>query len=186
MALARYRELVDKVDAFFARVLARHADRLQCRAGCDDCCRQQLSVTTVEADAIFAALPALSDEVRERLRARAAHLDPRRCVALEEDGRCAIYAARPLVCRSHGVPIRTSPPRSLPVIDACEKNFIEGGPAAADPDCVLDQTTLSTMLLAIDAEHARTNGTKPGERVALSDVLRSSPHVPSAGTPAGL
>lgn len=172
MAVARYPELVDKVDAFFARVMARHADRMQCGAGCDDCCRQQLSITTVEADAIRAALPGLPDEVRERLGTRAADENPDRCVALDADGRCAIYAVRPLVCRSHGVPIRTSPPRSLPVIDACHKNFTAGGPAAADPDCVLDQSTLSTVLLALDAERAREQGTKAGERVPLARLFR--------------
>jgi hypothetical protein len=34
------------------------------------------------------------------------------------------------------------------VVQACHRNFLHTAP---DPDCILDQTTLSAMLLAVDA-----------------------------------
>jgi hypothetical protein len=167
--LDRYRELAAKVDAFFARVAARHPDDLRCAAGCDACCRQRLTVTTIEADAIAALIAALGDEARRRLGEIARRED--RCAALDDAGRCAIYAARPLVCRSHGVPIRTRNERGLPVVDACRLNFTARGPAAADPDCVLDQTTLSATLAMIDQVHT---GKRDAARHELADVIRAA------------
>jgi len=171
-ALDRYRELVAKVDAFFARVEQRHADQMLCGSGCFDCCLVRLSVTAVEAAVIREALAALSDETRARLSERAARNEPDRCAALGDDGRCAIYAGRPLVCRSHGVPIRQRGARDEVVIDTCFRNFGEHGARAADPDCVLDQTTLSTLLLAIDSAHAAETGGTAGTRIPIADLLR--------------
>src|SRR5439155_26416995 len=79
------------------------------------------------------------------------------CPALDDGGRCSIYPVRPLVCRSHGLPIRLGPPGSLPVIQTCFKNFTAGFDALA-PDHVLDQTTLSTLLGAVDAAEAADAG----------------------------
>lgn len=162
------------MDAFFARVVARHGDEMACRAGCDACCRTRLSVTLVEAEAIGDAVRALPADARVRLAARAAADPPDRCVALEDDGRCAVYAARPLVCRSHGLPIRMTNPRGLPVVHSCSLNFASRGPAAAAADCVLDQTTLSLTLGAVAAVHARETGGSPSARLALAEVIREA------------
>ena len=166
--LDRYRELAAKVDAFFARVAARHASDLRCAAGCASCCHQRLTVTTVEADAVVELVRALPEEARARL-GRDDH--PERCAALDDDGRCQIYAARPLVCRSHGVPIRLRAPGSLPVVQSCHLNFTARGPDAADPDCILDQATLSATLGMIDRAHT---GRDDDERHDLAAVIRSA------------
>jgi Fe-S-cluster containining protein len=161
-----YAALVAKVDAFVERVTARHADDLRCAAGCASCCHDRLTLTTVEADAIIAwaaaqpadAIAAIADAARE------APID--RCAALDDADRCRIYAARPLVCRSHGVPIRLHE-RGLPVVTACTLNFTARGPAAADADCVLDQTLVSTTLGVID----RAAGGDVDQRVDLAELL---------------
>lgn len=161
--MSRYGELTAKVDGFFARVEARHGDAMQCSTGCADCCRARLSVTAVEATAIEAHVRALPAAERAALanlvRARA---DDPRCAALGDDDRCRIYAARPIVCRSHGAPIRMKDARSLPVISNC---FRHDG-LTPDADCVLDQTTLSAMVLAVDRDAGGD-----GSRTPLSDVL---------------
>jgi hypothetical protein len=169
----RYRELTAKVDAFFARVEARHAADLRCAVGCTQCCHTRLTITGVEAAAIEAAIDAMPAEARAAVAAaaqRPVDRDDPRCAALDGDGRCLVYDARPLVCRSHGVPVRTRA-GGLPVVTSCELNFTAHGPAAADPDCILDQTTLSTVLLALDAAHAQATGAVAGERRDLAEVL---------------
>jgi hypothetical protein len=168
----RYVELVGRVDAFFAKVLGRHRADMACAPGCDACCHVRPTVTLVEADAVRAHLATLPADERARIAARAAEPpDDDRCAALDDDGRCAVYAARPLVCRSHGVPVRLRDARSLPLVSSCEKNFVARGPAAADPDCILDQETLSTVLAAVDAAHARERGRPAGLREDLAAVL---------------
>lgn len=177
----RLAELFAKVDAFFARAAARNGPRIACRAGCDDCCRRRFSVTSIEASAIAEALEGLSPGRRAELAARARGGDPGACPALDPDGRCAVYAARPLICRTHGLAIRFPPPagsKALPVLDACPKNFVGEDLAAVEASTVLDQGTLSTILAALDAAHADAEGRPRGERVAIEDLLSADPPPP--------
>lgn len=162
--MSRYGELVAKVDAFFTRVEQRHGSEMQCQTGCSDCCHARLTVTTVEADAIRSELATWPAERRAALAAAAAVAPADRCAALDAGGRCAIYAARPLVCRSHGVPVRLTS-RSLPVVESCFRNFTRVAP---DADCILDQATLSAMLLAVDRDAGHD-----GTRVDLAELLAS-------------
>ena len=167
--MSRLDEVTAKIDGFFARVESRHGDDMQCTTGCSDCCHVRLSITGVEAAAIMAAAATWPVERRAGLRA----VGPEdRCAALGPDGRCRIYEVRPVVCRSHGVPIRMRRP-GLPVIQdqpqptdeivACHRNFTHTDVAA---DCVLDQTTLSALVLAVD----RASGSD-GTRVDLAALL---------------
>lgn len=161
--MTRLEELAAKVDAFFARVAARHGADMQCSTGCSDCCHVRLTVTAAEAAAIRARVAAWPAEQRHNL----ANQGPSdRCAALDAAGRCRIYAARPLVCRSHGVPIRLR--GALPVVQACHRNFTRTAP---DPDCVLDQATLSATLYAVDAADAAAAGAGPGRRIELAALL---------------
>ena len=180
----RYLQLAARVDDFFGRVSGRHAGEMQCRSGCHDCCEVQLTVTGIEAEVMFRGVATMTPPARAELVARAGRVvadgERRRgpCAALDSAGRCSIYPVRPLVCRSHGVPLRMAPdrPGALPVVDACPRNFaaLAGGAAAADQDCILDQTTLLTVLLAIDSAHARLCGRPPGQRFDLAELLASS------------
>ena len=159
--MTRLEELTHKVDAFFARVALRHGDDMQCASGCSDCCRVRLTITGVEAAAIRAHVTTWPVEQR---RALAVTGPDDRCAALDAAGRCRIYPVRPLVCRSHGVPIRLRR-GGLPVVEACPRNFTHTTP---DPDCVLDQATLSAVLLAVDLAGA------PVEAPAATAVKASS------------
>lgn len=154
MSVSRLGELTAKIDGFFARVEARHGDDMQCQTGCSDCCHVRLSVTEVEAAAIRAFVATHPVTPTDRLDV---------CAALDTGGRCQIYEARPVVCRSHGVPIRLRE-GSLPVVRNCFRNFRETEPAA---DCILDQETLSTLVLAVDRAAGHT-----GDRVDLANLLR--------------
>lgn len=97
--------LTDEITAFHRRVdretgkLAElHAARLRCGLGCADCCRDEVTVFEVEADAIRAACG-------EALRGEAPH-PAGACAFLGPDRACRIYAQRPYVCRTQGLPLR--------------------------------------------------------------------------------
>jgi Fe-S-cluster containining protein len=166
LPVSRLDELSAKVDAFFARVEARHGDDMQCSTGCSDCCHVRLTVTHVEAAAIRAELARWSPDRRAALVANVAAARPDRCGALDPAGRCLIYAARPIVCRSHGAPIRLRQ-GSMPVVQACHKNFTRVAP---DPDCVLDQETLSALVLAVD-QAAASAPERDRPRIDLAQLL---------------
>jgi len=163
--VSRYPELAAKVDAFFTRVATRHGSDMACDTGCSHCCHVRLSVTTVEADAIASLVDAMDSGTRAALAENAAAAPIDHCVALSPRGRCLIYEARPIVCRSHGAPVRLRE-NSLPVVTSCRDNFTRRGPGAADADCIIDQETLSAMTLAVDRDAGGD-----GSRVALADVL---------------
>ena len=165
-----YPQLRAKVDHFFAEVFGRYRQEMKCDTGCYDCCKVDLSVTVVEAAAIARHLASVDEEGLSSLRAGsgvAGH-----CAALGRDGRCRIYQSRPLVCRSHGVPIRRREEgRALPVVDVCFRNF-EGPALEAVPESdQLDQRTLSTMLAAVDAAFADSVGAPRGTRISLAELL---------------
>jgi hypothetical protein len=168
--VTRLEELAQKVDAFFDRVALRHGQDMQCATGCSDCCHVRLTVTAVEAAAIRADVADWPVDRRRGLSGpdHGGTADgPERCAALDPAGRCKIYNARPLVCRSHGVPIRLAR-RPLPVVQACHRNFTHTTP---DADCILDQATLSATLLAVDAAEAHGTGAAAGERIDLAGLL---------------
>ena len=150
--MSRLSELNAKIDGFFERVEARHGDDMRCRTGCSDCCQPGLTITRAEADAIVASIAGKRVTLGTR---------EDRCVALDAEGRCTIYDARPVVCRSHGVPIRMRE-GSLPVVRSCHRNFTQTEAAA---DCILDQETLSALVLAVNAGNS--------ERIDLATLMQA-------------
>lgn len=91
---AFYRE----VDAAVTALEEQHRERLACKRGCADCCVDELTVFEVEAENIRRRHETL-------LQGGLAH-PPGACAFLDEDGACRIYADRPYVCRTQGLPLR--------------------------------------------------------------------------------
>ncbi len=90
--------LHDAVDRSVVRLHVIHAERLACRRGCNACCVDDLTVFEVEAERIRAAHPAL-------LATGVPHAAGA-CAFLDEEGACRVYAERPYVCRTQGLPLR--------------------------------------------------------------------------------
>ena len=167
--LDNYRQLISKVDAFCDRVMKELSDHVACRPGCDGCCRH-LSLFPVEAASIASALgeaPALALQIREH--ARLAHPDGK-CPLLIE-GRCALYQWRPVICRTHGLPLLVRQGDG-PRIDHCPLNFqqLESLPG----HLILDIEPLNTMLVSVNAlfmtENKRIFPTNT-ERLTIAEAL---------------
>lgn len=117
-------KLHDEVDRLAAGLAAQHDARMRCRLGCSECCVDGLTVFPVEAARIeaFAA---------ELLQTGSPH-PPGRCAFLDDQGGCRIYAHRPYVCRTQGLPLRwldEDPQRGLVELrDICPLNEEPGDP----------------------------------------------------------
>ncbi|MEC8425266.1 MAG: YkgJ family cysteine cluster protein [Myxococcota bacterium] len=97
-APAWVRALHDAVDRRAGPIASAHAGRLACGRGCSSCCQDDLTVYEVEALRIEAEF---SDLLATSMAA------PRgACAFLDDTGACRIYAARPYVCRTQGLPLR--------------------------------------------------------------------------------
>jgi Fe-S-cluster containining protein len=86
------------VDALVAPIAASHVPPLACRAGCHGCCVDGLTVFAIEAAVIEAHHGDLLAEGD-------AHA-PGACAFLDASGECRVYAHRPYVCRTQGLPLR--------------------------------------------------------------------------------
>lgn len=176
---ARYGELAGRVDAFFDRVRARYPGALTCAVGCSACCHQHLSVVPSEFRRIARAVLASSDEARAAIAARVAvGRDDPRCPLLDEAGACRVYDARPMICRSHGLPVQVAAEPgdaadgapNAPLRDVCPLNFT-AGPAVedVDADCVLDLDHLDTVLGLLD--RLASDGGVPGSTGSRVDLF---------------
>jgi hypothetical protein len=96
-ALGRLAAFHRRISAEAAGLARRHGPRLKCRRGCTDCCRDDLTVFTVEAERIRREFPAVLTEAPRSAGA---------CAFLDAEGACRIYPARPYVCRTQGLPLR--------------------------------------------------------------------------------
>jgi uncharacterized protein len=180
-----YRAVVDKVSAFAdAAVIRRRAD-ITCRSGCDSCCHVWLSVSQVESEQLRTGLAALPAEKRAALAARGLRemqreterAGPARCAMLEADGRCAVYAQRPLVCRTQGLALRYPlgfiPEASVRAktatgeITCCPLNFVTSPPSAAD---VLDAERVDQLLALVNLRFANARDRDPAARQTLSEL----------------
>ena len=90
--------LHQEVDHEAEALASRQAARLQCARGCSDCCRDDLTVFAVEAARIR--------RNNSHLLAEGAPHAAGACAFLDGEGACRIYADRPYVCRTQGLPLR--------------------------------------------------------------------------------
>ena len=166
---SQLRALHDEVDARVAELEARHAGRLQCGRGCSGCCVDDITVFEVEAERIRRAHP--------QLLADAAPHPAGACAFLDGEGACRVYADRPYVCRTQGLPLRwleEDAARGDEIVerrDICPLNLESLPPdALPEEDCWL----IGPFELRLGALEERfSQGTR--RRVALRDLFRRHP-----------
>jgi Fe-S-cluster containining protein len=168
--LANYRILVERVDVLGQRIEAEFRAQIACRRGCDACCRH-LSLFWVEGVALAQALDDLSESVAEGIRERARRAAADGPCPLLESGACLLYTARPIICRTHGLPLLAGEGEARR-IDYCPENFrgIDTLPAGA----VIDLDRLNTTLAAINALFVSEvfHGQPPDrERLTIAEAL---------------
>ena len=167
-AITPYRVLVAQVDQLCARIVAAFPEQITCRAGCSGCCSLQ-GVLPVEAASLALALDGLPDEEAARLRRQLAAADGGdRCPLLTDD-RCPLYAARPIICRTHGLPLLVEDEHGRRV-DRCPLNFsgLETLPGTA----VIQLETLNRALVTVN-RHFLANCFPDGalpERIPLNQI----------------
>lgn len=163
--IQKLQELHRKVDEFFAETATRRGSAMSCHAGCHECCHEDLTISPVEAHLLRLFLQGASREVRALIRDRVRKRE--RCVFLHgTTGRCLIYPARPIICRSHGLPLLTREgPKDTPRASVCPKNFQGLTPTEED---TLNMDTVNTLLFLINSLY----GDEPS-RTALSEIAET-------------
>lgn len=163
--LENYRALLARVDELCGATSAHFQTEIACRPGCDACCRH-LTIFAVEAAALKAALQELPPAEAELVRQKAAQTAPDSPCPLLHEGLCLIYQARPIICRTHGLPLLITRDGEKEV-DFCPENF--RGLTSIPGSAVLDLDRVNAALTAINALFLQSF---PGpERIAMAEAL---------------
>ena len=163
--LENYLSLLSRVDELCSNTAERFDSQISCRPGCDACCRH-LSIFAVEAAAVKVALSALAEPDAALIRQKAGMTGLEDPCPLLHDGLCLLYRARPIICRTHGLPLLITRDGTSGV-DFCPENF--QGLSSIPGSAVIDLDRLNAALTAINALFLQSH---PGpERMSLAQVL---------------
>jgi Fe-S-cluster containining protein len=114
----QYKVLRDEIDNYSKTLEKEHSEQMVCKVGCDKCC-MDYSIFPIEFYSI------LND-----LKSAGIHLetidgqDENVCVFLKKHI-CAIYEQRPIICRTHGLPLLFMNDNSDWELSVCDLNFTE-------------------------------------------------------------
>jgi Fe-S-cluster containining protein len=171
--LENYKQLIARVDALCDGIAAALGEKITCSAGCSSCCTA-ITVFPVEAAAMREALdtlpPMQADEIRRHV---AEHAEDERCPLLFHH-RCLLYEARPIICRTHGLPIVYTMDEQRNS-DCCPLNMADSEEVSGS--YVVDLDKLNTLLVAVNSIYlSQSESTESPERLSIASVIINPSH----------
>jgi hypothetical protein len=141
--VGQYQRLCQYCDDLFAATFHTFRLHIKCAKGCASCCILE-TVTSLEASMIssylesseWASIPPAFDPAAST---------STQCVFLHQN-LCLIYPVRPIICRTHGLPI-LYPEQG---IDTCPLNFSEIDLTSIDPKFLLDADRITQNLMRLN------------------------------------
>jgi Fe-S-cluster containining protein len=165
------RAFLQVADAALAEAARRSGAWLVCHPGCNECCLGPFPITQLDARRLRVGLaelevrdPDRAASVRERVRLAAGEMgDDDPCPALDPaSGLCELYAARPILCRAFGPPVRCEGD-DLVICELCFDGASEAEIAACEVDS--DPDGVESALLE---ELGQSTGVRGETTVALA------------------
>jgi len=154
-----YNGLIEKLNNYEERLLQRYGKSINCKKGCAGCCILE-SVFSIEAYMIYHY--AIDAGIASESFASSAREDS--CILLKDKG-CAIYPARPVICRTHGYPLLADGK-----IDMCPENFKDI--KSIDSEYILDLGNVNEAIASINIIFLRETEEKffSMERISLKEL----------------
>ena len=190
-----YQSALARVDEYVERERLRYPNHIQCRRGCAECCLGTFPITLADTAMVRSVFTELSAKVQREAITRANAMlecaginldtvlgrcsdtdhertieliDSLPCPFLARDKTCRIYQSRPLVCRLHGLPIKSADGN---VLDAgCHLNFIDVDIATLE-GFVFDDTEFDKIEDSVLNELADSYGVEVDTEVLLPVAL---------------
>jgi Fe-S-cluster containining protein len=166
--LRQYRELMQEVDDAVRTLEDLHRKHLRCRPGCCRCCTLS-SVLPLEAAALRLAIAGLPGELQNMIRSRT---QEESCPLLV-DARCVVYRSRPLICRTHGLPIAyVDYERQSIDVSVCPLNFSEE--YEFDRQQLLFLDPVNGRLAQLNTWYCTGQGIAPAARIGMVDIVSAA------------
>jgi len=167
-----YQNLIFKVDKVCQELEKIYREHLVCRPGCSQCCEVERTVCSIEAYVVEKQLSSLSARKIKRL--RKLHKDDDETCPMLLRNRCVIYPVRPIVCRTHGLPIFYRE-AEREFVDYCRLNFTQlPENYEFEEKCILDMNPFNVELIQLDKkffEHVSAKTWHPDKRRSLKNIL---------------
>jgi len=166
-----YRALIARVNSRCGEIEAALSGHMACRKGCSACCLN-ISLFPVEAISFRLAFDTLSEAQKASALGRTAESsDEGPCPLLDEAGACLLYEHRPVICRTHGLPIVFDDGKGNRRVDFCPENF--QSLESLSGEAMIDIDAMNQMLAAVNVLfcEALFGGVPPFERLSIADTL---------------
>lgn len=142
----QYRQFIKRVDERCNELAAEHQAHMQCRKGCDLCC-MNYRIFPVEYFSMKQALESKPVSTRESVDCG--------CVFLK-DHVCQIYEHRPVICRTHGLPLLFLNDEQWE-LSTCELNFTEFDDEDFSEENTFAQDRLNSELFMLNKRFVEEN-----------------------------
>jgi hypothetical protein len=158
---SRYLSLLARIDDLCMRLRHKHGRHISCAPECSACCSQILNLLPVE----FYYLQAAARDADLQEPSTAGEICP-----LLREGRCLLYDYRPVICRTHGMPLLVDE-NGLQRVDCCPENFRDGALNTLSGDSLLNLERLNIVLVSINYIFAAARGIDAGERISIARIF---------------
>ena len=162
-----YLSLFEEMDEVIQRFKSSYGKTLRCREGCDECCIP-FTLSPIEAAFVKAAFDNLTEEKKHVVIQQLVEQNERCPLLIQQ--KCSIYQSRPLICRTHGLPIayindelESIEVSACPVNFPAEVNFEREGLLFMDP--------FNAKLAEINQKYADDNGIRKIERLSVHEII---------------
>jgi Fe-S-cluster containining protein len=157
----QYKKLSDWCSAFWNAVYEKCKGDIACNAGCGICCELQ-SVNLLEAYIIFRALQSGTISLNNQFKEK--------CTFLIDD-KCEIYNVRPLICRTHGLAIKSREFTTSYSI-TCPYNFCETD-LDKNSSIILDMDMVTENSVKLNLAFCLINGLDnfADKRILMRDIV---------------
>lgn len=158
-----YRSLLARIDAFAEQLKDRYGSQIACGPGCAGCCGQVLELLPVE----FYHLQAAAGRMALSGPAPSAGACP-----VLHDGLCRLYDCRPVICRTHGMPLLLEE-GGRQRVDCCPENFTGLALDRLPGDSLLHLERVNLLLVSINHVFAAARGVDARERLSISRIFET-------------
>jgi len=156
-----YFDFIKFVDERIVELEKIHSKNIVCAKKCSSCC-MDTTVLPIEFFSILSAVKSRKIKISATKES---------CSMLKKS-LCQIYEIRPLICRTHGLPLaygQDDDPLSKSV-SFCELNFTKKIPAFKDSN-ILDMDELNIELVRLNEKFLKSYDGELPERMELKDII---------------